>query len=642
MARPLPSAALTFAAALLLVGAGASGGLAAGAAPQRIEQAGIALELSLSPANGGDGEALAAGADSLARIRLMDAGSGAPLAGARPKAWIVARRSEAVANELECAGKIRSLASGSLAARPDVDLNSYFLLTLNSDKTISVINPQISFAATKLESLIVLPGNGAGWALSKDARFLYVSIPDIGAVAVVDMTTRRLAATLPTGEQSRPTEIKLQPDGRYVWVGLDGAGEAVAIDTGTNTLAQRVAIGGGLHRIAFTGDGGSVFFSNGADDSVSIVDTARMRKTADVKVGKTPVALAYGSASRRLYVAAINAASIAVIDVDAREKVGEIPVRRGIAALAFEPSGRYVLALNQFESTVTVIDSAVNQAASQAAVVGEPDQIAFTQRYAYVRGLASEKFTLLDLNELRSGKAAPVDIQAGRQAPTALPDEIGGAPMIAATPEGDSVLIANGPDATLYYYQEGMMAPSGTLSNYKRVPRGLMVLDRSLRETASGEFTALVRLPAGGRFDVAVLIDQPRMAACFQVEVAGTTAASAKAAQSAAVAAESLSGPLVFAAGANATLAFKLYSPATGEPITAGPGMEVTVFKAPGLWQRRLTARQLADGLVEVRLAFPEPGRYNFVFHVPRSGGGGPLPLSIVEVKTSADAASAN
>lgn len=58
-------------------------------------------------------------------------------------------------------------------------------------------------------------------------------------------------------------------------------------------------------------------------------------------------------------------------------------------------------------------------------VVKDPDQIVFTQRYAYVRGIESEKVTLLDLREARKGKLAPLDVQAGRQAPSAAPQELG-------------------------------------------------------------------------------------------------------------------------------------------------------------------------------------------------------------------------
>ena len=74
------------------------------------------------------------------------------------------------------------------------------MLTLNHDKTISVINPQVSFNITKLENLIALPENGADWVLSKDKNFLYVTMPSSGSVAVIDTIARKLVATLPTGK----------------------------------------------------------------------------------------------------------------------------------------------------------------------------------------------------------------------------------------------------------------------------------------------------------------------------------------------------------------------------------------------------------------------------------------------------------
>jgi hypothetical protein len=56
-------------------------------------------------------------------------------------------------------------------------------------------------------------------------------------------------------------------------------------------------------------------------------------------------------------------------------------------------------------------------------------------------------------------------------------------------PEGNSVLIANPADRVIYYYSEGMAAPMGSFQNYRREPRALMVVDRSLREVTSGVYT---------------------------------------------------------------------------------------------------------------------------------------------------------
>ena len=38
----------------------------------------------------------------------------------------------------------------------------------------------------------------------------------------------------------------------------------------------------------------------------------------------------------------------------------------------------------------------------------------------------------------------------------------------------------------IYYYSEGMAAPMGNFQNYRRVPRAVKVVDRSLREEARG------------------------------------------------------------------------------------------------------------------------------------------------------------
>ena len=113
----------------------------------------------------------------------------------------------------------------------------------------------------------------------------------------------------------------------------------------------------------------------------------------------------------------------------------------------------------------------------------------FTRGYAYIHSIGSEKFSLIELTDFTKTTPAPVDIQGGQKAPDTMPEEIGVADMIAPTPEGNALMIANNPDQLLYYYVEGMMAPMGTFSNYKRRPRALLLLDRSLSETAPGVYS---------------------------------------------------------------------------------------------------------------------------------------------------------
>ncbi len=80
------------------------------------------------------------------------------------------------------------------------------------------------------------------------------------------------------------------------------------------------------------------------------------------------------------------------------------------------------------------------------------------------------------------------------------------------------MLVANPADRVIYYYSEGMAAPMGSFQNYRRNPRALMVVDRSLREVTSGVYSTTTKLPKSGIYDVAFLLDSPRITHCFNAE----------------------------------------------------------------------------------------------------------------------------
>ncbi|MDH4154771.1 MAG: hypothetical protein OEV01_13370, partial [Nitrospira sp.] len=258
----------------------------------------------------------------------------------------------------------------------------------------------------------------------------------------------------------------------------------------------------------------------------------------------------------------------------------------------------------------TVIDSATNAAIGSISVVKDPDQVTFTQRYAYVRGIESEKFSLIDLADLRRGKPAPVEIQAGQHAPGTVPDQLGIADMIVPAPEGNAVMVANAPDQTLYFYQEGMMAPMGTFSNYKRMPRGILILDRSLREVTPGVYRAPVTFTKAGRYDIPLLIDKPRITHCFQATV-----------QESPNGASTVSGPRrpivqtgfgvePVAPKVPTKLAFTLKDAVTQQPITGLRDVQVLVFEPPGSWQQRHHAQEIEPGHYAVVQSFPHVGEY--------------------------------
>lgn len=588
---------------------------------QRFEKEGIAVDFSIKPVDTGKSpdQKLLAGADAVVTFHVTDSHTGQPVRGLRPNAWISSRAFEHLPNEAECKDKIATFMGGMLSVRPDVNLNAYYLLTLNHDNTITFINPQISFSSTKLESIITLPGKGADWTYSRAKDFLYVTIPDQSQVLVINTITRKILSTVMMGEKAKPVRIAIQPDQRYVWVGLDDSPSVAAIDAATGKLAAVVPAGNGLHNLAFTDDSRFVYVTNSAADTVSVIDTKTLTKVTDIKVAKTPVPIAYSSASQLFYVAGINGASISVIDPNKQKEVASIPVKQGVVALRFAPDGRYAFAVNQVESTVSAIDAATNKVVASTEVVKGPDQVTFTRRFAYIRGTEADKFSLIDFSEAAKGKLAPTTIQAGQTAPSSSPEDINVADMIAPTPEGNSVMIGHAPDGVVYYYTEGLMAPSGTISNYKRRARAVMLIDHSLSEVEPGTYTVPVKLRRAGRFDVPMLIDQPRLTNCFVVEVADSPDAEKQIARTP-IFSEALFKGQKFKPGEPVKLRFKILDSITKEPITGIRDLRVLAFEPPGIWQQRQLATEVEKGIYEVTQVFPEAGLFNLMIAVDSKG----------------------
>jgi YVTN family beta-propeller protein len=603
---------------------------------QRMEKEGIAVDFSLvatPPAGTEKPAALVAGADAVATFRVTDARTGQPITGLHPNAWLSARLASAETTEAQCKDKIRTFMGGLLSARADIDLNSYLLLSLNHDRTLTFTNPQIAFSKTKLEGIVELPGNGADFVLSKNKESLYITLPEQSAIVVVSTLTRKITDTITLEGNRKPMRIALEPDGSHVWVGLDDSPFVAVIDTATNKLARTVPASAGLHNITFTADSRFAYVTNTAADTVTAIDTKTLSKIGDIAVGKTPVPAAYSTASRLVYVAALNGSNITAIDPATQKVVATIPVARGVVALAFEPSGRYALAVDQIESKVFVLDSATNKIVGSSSVVKSPDQVTFTGRYAYVRGTASEKFSLVDLNSLGKEKISVVDVQAGQRAPSTSPEDLGVASMIVPTPEGNSVMIAHAPDQMIYFYVEGMMAPMGTLSNYKRRPRGILLLDRSLTEIAPGTYSAPVKLGRAGSFDVPVLINENRIAHCFQASIGKSPNANASEEKSTLVVTASFAGQS-FKAGASVPLRLKLTDSVSNQPITGLDDVQVLVFEPPGVWQQRKWAKEVGAGEYEITQVFPRAGMYNVMVRVASRGVTfADLPFTPVEIK---------
>jgi DNA-binding beta-propeller fold protein YncE len=566
----------------------------------RAEQGGVALAFEHQGAGEGAG---------VARLAITDARTGRPIEGARPAAWLLARRSEQVAQESSCEDKAALLSSGSLGQRADVDLNGYRLLTLNHDHTVAFINPHVSLRRTQLESIVQLPAAGFDWLLAPAAQRLAVSLRDAGAVALIDLASRRLVATVQTGQGSQPTRLALDPDGQRLWVGLDGADEVAAIDLAGARVLGRARVGRGLHTLAVTPASPWLFVTNAASDSLTLVERTTLATAAQIPLPATPVAAAWSEAARRLAVLSANGGQLSLIDADARRVSATVPLARGALALGLFDQGRHALVVNGRTEAVSLVDLASARVVAERAVPGRPDQIGFTGEFAYVRSQATPNVQLFALGAARQGRLEGLAIPIGRHAPEDTPEAINVAGVMAAAPEGNAMLVANPGDASIYRYAQGMMVPVDSHSNYRRQARGLLVLDASLAERSPGRFEAPMRVPATGRYDVVVRNLRPALTACFTVALEGVPPTPEQQALAA------RPQPKLLRASA----------PGAGElrlEFAVAPGAEqhpvnLLLVQRRGVWQSRVRAEPLGDGRYSARLRGLPRGDFEALVEAP-------------------------
>jgi Uncharacterized conserved protein len=327
--------------------------------------------------------------------------------------------------------------------------------------------------------------------------------------------------------------------------------------------------------------------------------------------------MAFSSIANALYLVNAVDGSITVVDTRSQQITTHIQAKPGIKNVRFAPGGRWGFAPNPKENVVYVFDASTNRLAHTITVEKGPDQIAFTDVFAYVRATGTTEVNMIRLSTL-TGQPDVAKFPAGQIAPDEAPADASIADVMVPAPEGNSVLLANPADGVIYYYAEGMAAPMGSLQNYRRQPRAVMVVDRSLREVTAGVYSVTTKLPKSGIYDVAFLLDSPRITHCFNAEAKPNPEVAHE--KKVALRIEYLNKDQQLRVAEGYKLRFKLVDTTTSKPKSDVNDVRVLTMLASGVWQKRDFARSVGDGVYELEINVPQTGVY-LVFVESRSQG---------------------
>jgi YVTN family beta-propeller protein len=613
--------ALAVAAVRPALGAGEAtpaGGEADNAA--RVTREGLTVEFSARPAKGGP-DNLVAGDWADVVFRVTDAKTGKPFRGSYPAAWLdLAEAWKSKGDRpMSCRDRVATYLKGIVGVRPMIDLNSHFLLVMNRDASISVIDPAVGITGiTNLFAQVTLERPGADWAKTADGKRMFVTMPLAGKVAVVDTETFKVAGKVDAGEQ--PTRARLQADGRYLWVGNDSrkegeSGVTVIDAVGLSRLAF-IPTGKGHHEIAFSDDGRHAFVSNRDGGTVSVIDVQSLKKLRDLETGPAPIALAFSPLGKALYVADGKAGTVTVVGGAAPEIRTRIDAAPGLGPMRFSPDGRWAVAVNPEANAVYVVDASTNRLAHTVKVGQKPYQVTFTRAYAYVRSLGTEQVGLIPLSEFDKPGAPPVTYIPAGQGPPGAAADIGIADSVVPAVKHAGVYIVNQAEGTVHFYMEGMGAPMGSYKNRGHEVRAIETVDRSLSEREPGVYAGRVKIPVEGTYDVVFLMDQPRFVQCFSATVFPDPKAKEASGK---LAIEYRIADRRVPSGTTAAVKFRLTDASSGEPRGDLRDVTVLYYGSDGRDRTEVPARALGDGFYEADVKVGRVITY-YVYVGTRSG----------------------
>jgi YVTN family beta-propeller protein len=174
-------------------------------------------------------------------------------------------------------------------------------------------------------------------------RKAYVGLFGEGALAVVDLTQRRVLKTLPV---SAPDGLVITPDGKKVYVASADTGSVKVVSTADDTISASLQVGAKPAGLAITPDGRLLVVAVGGADEAVVVDVASDAIVRHVAVGQAH-ASCISADGHYAYVGSQVASAPAVVKVDLTQDLPPttFAVDKSPRMLACEPNGIYFSAV---------------------------------------------------------------------------------------------------------------------------------------------------------------------------------------------------------------------------------------------------------------------------------------------------------
>jgi DNA-binding beta-propeller fold protein YncE len=174
-------------------------------------------------------------------------------------------------------------------------------------------------------------------AIGSDGHYGYVTGFDPGTIAVLDLSTRKLVATIPVARYLRG--ISISADGQQLFTSDPYEPAIAMVDLRTRTVVRWLTIAGPGYSSAPTPDGEQLLVAVPSANEVVAVDLSVMRMKRTIAVPASPREILIRPDGAMAYISCDFSAKVAVLDLK-KWKLSLINVGHGPDGLAWDPEKR--------------------------------------------------------------------------------------------------------------------------------------------------------------------------------------------------------------------------------------------------------------------------------------------------------------
>jgi len=215
--------------------------------------------------------------------------------------------------------------------------------------------------------------------LSPDGKTLYVSNEETAEMTALDVSSGTIRGKVGVGKE--PEGVTVRPDGKVVFVTSEEDGEVTAVDATTLAVLAHMPTAARPRAVVFTKDGRTAFVTDEAGGKVTVLDATALRPEGDIEIhlnspmpsGPRPMGVVLSQDGKQLYVTTGRGGSLAIVDVATRKQVRSID---GVGdrpwGVASSADGTHLYTANGSSHDLSIVNVATGNVEKRVDVGGLP------------------------------------------------------------------------------------------------------------------------------------------------------------------------------------------------------------------------------------------------------------------------------